>query len=59
MAVTLASVALSRAGDSKAAGVVLSLGYWTLASIAVLLLGGPASPGTFLQVPVILTAAIF
>ncbi len=59
LAVTLASAALRRGGHLRAAGVVLSLGFWTLASIATVLLGGPASPGTFLLVPVILTTAIF
>jgi PAS domain S-box-containing protein len=59
LAVTLASEALRRAGRPRTAGIVLSLGFWAVASIAVVCLGGPASPGTFLLVPVILTTALF
>jgi two-component system, cell cycle sensor histidine kinase and response regulator CckA len=58
-AATIAAEALRRGRHVRAAGIVLSLGFWTLASLAILLLGGPASPGTFLLVPVILTAALF
>ncbi|HTB75295.1 MAG TPA: ATP-binding protein [Polyangiaceae bacterium] len=57
--VTLAAAILRRLGRQRAAGVVLSAGFWTLAVCAIVLMGGPASPGTFLLVPVVLTAALF
>jgi PAS domain S-box-containing protein len=58
-AVTLASAIFWRLRRRRAAGIVLSVGFWALAACAVVLLGGPASPGTFLLVPVVLTAALF
>jgi PAS domain S-box-containing protein len=58
-AVTLASATLRSLGHLRAAGIVLSIGFGALAAFAVVLLGGPASPGTFLLVPVVLTAALF
>ncbi len=57
--VTLASAILRRLGCKRAAGVVLSVGFWALAACAIVAMGGPASPGTFLLVPVVLTAALF
>jgi PAS domain S-box-containing protein len=57
--VTLASATLRYLGHPRAAGIVLSMGFWALAACAVVLIGGPASPGTFLLVPVVLTAALF
>ncbi len=59
LAVTLASAALWRRGHLRAAGIVLCSGFWALASMAVVVLGGPTSPGTFVLVPVILTTALF
>ncbi len=56
---TLVSAVLRRRGHLRAAGVALSLGFWAMASLAIVLLGGPTSPGTFVLVPVILTAALF
>lgn len=58
-AVTVASATLRYLGHLRAAGIVLSMGFWALAAFAIVLIGGPASPGTFLLVPVVLTAALF
>ena len=58
-ATTVASTVLRRRGHLRAAGIVLSCGFWAMASLAIVLLGGPTSPGTFVLVPVILTAALF
>jgi len=55
----LVALALERAGRVRAAGIVLPLGFWVIASTAVFMLGGVRSPGTFVLVPIVATAAVF
>src|SRR5882724_11611914 len=56
---TAAALCLDHAGRSRAAGVVLSLGFWMSATVAVMFLGGVRSPGTFVYLPIVVTAALF
>jgi len=50
---------LKSIGRFHGAGVVLTLGFWATASAAVFALGGVRSPGSFVLVPVVATAALF
>ena len=59
LACTIVAAHLRQVGRDRAAGVVLSLGFFAVASAGVFLLGGAQSPAVFVLVPVVLTAAIF
>jgi PAS domain S-box-containing protein len=50
---------LDEIGRSRAAAVVLPLGFWAVASVTVAFLGGVRSPGTFVYLPVVVTAGLF
>ncbi len=58
-ACTVVAFGLNRSGRSREAGIVLTMGMWSIATIGVFTMGGPASPAVFLEFPVILTAALF
>jgi signal transduction histidine kinase len=53
------AIALERGKRSHEAGVVLSLGFWAAATAAVFLLGGVRSPGSFVYLPIVITAGLF
>jgi signal transduction histidine kinase len=57
--VIVIALALDRAKRVREAGIVLSLGFWAAATSAVFLLGGVRSPGTFVYLPIVLTAGLF
>lgn len=57
--VIVVALALDRAKRSHEAAVVLSLGFWAAATAAVFLLGGVRSPGTFVYLPIVITAGLF
>jgi PAS domain S-box-containing protein len=59
LAITVAAIGLRRSGRAKEAGVLLSVGFFVLAVVGVMVLGGPRSPACFLLIPVALTAALF
>jgi signal transduction histidine kinase len=58
-AFVVVALGLKATGRVLVAAVVLTLGFWATASAAVLLLGGVHSPGSFVLVPVVATAALF
>ena len=57
--VLLLALLLDAADQKRAAAIVLPLGFWSAASLAVFLLGGVRSPGLFVYLPVVITAALF
>jgi hypothetical protein len=50
---------LDRAQRPRAAAIAISVGFWLAATAAVFLLGGVRSPGTFVYLPIVVTAALF
>jgi PAS domain S-box-containing protein len=57
--VVASALALDRAKRTRAAGVVLPLGFWAVATAAVFFLGGVRSPGSFVYLPIVVTAGLF
>jgi PAS domain S-box-containing protein len=57
--VLLGSLVLDGMKRTREAGVVLSLGFWGAATLAVVVLGGARSPGVFVYLPIVLTAGLF
>jgi PAS domain S-box-containing protein len=58
-AATLLALVLNAANRTREAGVVLSVGFWLSATAAVFLLGGVQSPGSFVFLPIVITAGLF
>jgi signal transduction histidine kinase len=54
-----AALALDHARRPREAGIVLSLGFWAAATAAVFLLGGVRSPGSYVYLPIVITAGLF
>jgi PAS domain S-box-containing protein len=57
--VLVASLVLDGMKRTHEAGVVLSLGFWGAATLAVVVLGGARSPGAFVYLPIVITAGLF
>ena len=55
----LVGLGLEATGRIETAGIVVTLGFWATASATVFLMGGVRSPGTFVMVPIVATAALF
>jgi PAS domain S-box-containing protein len=54
-----AALLLDATKRTREAGVVLSLGFWAAATAAVFCLGGVRSPGSFVYLPIVITAGLF
>jgi PAS domain S-box-containing protein len=54
-----AAFVLDGSERTREAGVVLSFGFWAVATAAVFFLGGVRSPGSFVYLPVVITAGLF
>jgi PAS domain S-box-containing protein len=58
-AVVVVALVLDWARRTREAGVVLSLGFWAVATAAVFFLGGVRSPGSFVYLPIVITTGLF
>jgi PAS domain S-box-containing protein len=58
-AVLVVALVLDWARRTREAGVVLSLGFWAVATAAVFFLGGVRSPGSFVYLPIVITTGLF